>query len=302
MRYQWGSLPTTYNYTGQRLDGSTGLLYYGARYYDPALMRFVQADTLVPEPGNPQALNRYAYVYNNPLKYTDPTGHCAETDDKCWEVAAELQRLYGVGIGGIWTLSEIKLLLETVTDIALEFGNQDLTLGQKLFREVFGGRTTFVRRDSEALPFFQPGRALTSIDGNIYLPNGWTNDDRDWAKFVLAHELGHKWNLSEGMVQAVGGRPAGMAGPYDPGPEDPFRFPWETRKTAYAATNPSEDWAQTFAAWVYNRQDLGDLRRDYVQRQVSLLVNLLPPERPPTPAPQPVPSPPRPIPIGTVQP
>jgi RHS repeat-associated protein len=75
VRYQWGSLPTTYNYTGQRLDGGTGLLYYGARYYDPALMRFVQPDTLVPEPGNPQTLNRYAYTLNNPLKYTDPTGH-----------------------------------------------------------------------------------------------------------------------------------------------------------------------------------------------------------------------------------
>ena len=74
VRYQWGSLPTTYNFTGQRLDGDTGLLYYGARYYDPALMRFVQADTVVPEPGNPQALNRYAYVLNNPLKYIDSSG------------------------------------------------------------------------------------------------------------------------------------------------------------------------------------------------------------------------------------
>jgi len=80
VRYQWGSLPTTYNFTGQRLDGDTGLLYYGARYYDPALMRFVQADTLVPEPGNPQSLNRYAYVLNNPLKYTDPTSLFSEEE------------------------------------------------------------------------------------------------------------------------------------------------------------------------------------------------------------------------------
>ncbi|HID86638.1 MAG TPA: hypothetical protein EYP55_04565 [Anaerolineae bacterium] len=36
--------------------------------------RFVQADTIVPEPGNPQALNRYSHVLNNPLRYTDPTG------------------------------------------------------------------------------------------------------------------------------------------------------------------------------------------------------------------------------------
>jgi len=40
--------------------------------------RFLQADSIVPEPGNPQALNRYAYVRNNPLRHTDPTGHSAE--------------------------------------------------------------------------------------------------------------------------------------------------------------------------------------------------------------------------------
>jgi hypothetical protein len=37
--------------------------------------RFVSADSIVPEPGNPQAWNRYSYAYGNPLRYTDPTGH-----------------------------------------------------------------------------------------------------------------------------------------------------------------------------------------------------------------------------------
>lgn len=40
--------------------------------------RFIQPDTLVPEPGNPQALNRYTYVLNNPLRYADPSGHRLE--------------------------------------------------------------------------------------------------------------------------------------------------------------------------------------------------------------------------------
>jgi len=44
-----------------------------------SLSRWVQPDTLVPEPGNLQSLNRYAYVLNNPLKYTDPTGHVEDT-------------------------------------------------------------------------------------------------------------------------------------------------------------------------------------------------------------------------------
>ncbi|MCP4252170.1 MAG: hypothetical protein GY775_01960, partial [Candidatus Scalindua sp.] len=39
------------------------------------LGRFISADPIVPDPTNPQALNRYSYVLNNPLKYTDPSGH-----------------------------------------------------------------------------------------------------------------------------------------------------------------------------------------------------------------------------------
>jgi hypothetical protein len=48
-----------------------------ARYYDPFLARFTQADTIVPEAGNPQGLNRFAYTRNNPVLYTDPSGHTA---------------------------------------------------------------------------------------------------------------------------------------------------------------------------------------------------------------------------------
>ncbi|OGO23027.1 MAG: hypothetical protein A2144_11680 [Chloroflexi bacterium RBG_16_50_9] len=69
-----GDVPTDKKFTGQRLDG-TGLYYYGARYYDPQIGRFISPDTIIPSPANPQSLNRYSYVYNNPLKYTDPSGH-----------------------------------------------------------------------------------------------------------------------------------------------------------------------------------------------------------------------------------
>ncbi|MFN3929152.1 MAG: RHS repeat-associated core domain-containing protein, partial [Thermoflexus sp.] len=75
-RYAIGTLPTDRQFTGQRWDSGLALYDYRARYYHPALGRFLSADTIVPEPGNPQALNRYAYVLNNPLRYTDPTGHC----------------------------------------------------------------------------------------------------------------------------------------------------------------------------------------------------------------------------------
>jgi RHS repeat-associated protein len=77
-----GALPTDFTFTGQRAEGF-GLCDYLARWYDPALGRFISADTVVPEPGNPQGLNRYAYVINNPLRYTDPSGHAACLDEEC---------------------------------------------------------------------------------------------------------------------------------------------------------------------------------------------------------------------------
>jgi hypothetical protein len=47
----------------------------GARWYDPEIGHFISADTLIPGAGNPLALDRFSYVYYNPLKYTDPSGH-----------------------------------------------------------------------------------------------------------------------------------------------------------------------------------------------------------------------------------
>ncbi|MCP4126412.1 MAG: RHS repeat-associated core domain-containing protein, partial [Gammaproteobacteria bacterium] len=71
---------TAKRYTGQYheegLAGSQGLYYYGARWYDPQLARFAQADTIVPDPGSAMAFNRYMYVAGNPIRFNDPSGNC----------------------------------------------------------------------------------------------------------------------------------------------------------------------------------------------------------------------------------
>jgi len=67
-----------YRYTGQELDAESGLYCYGARYYNAVLGRFVSADPSGPDIGNPQALNRYSYVLNNPIFLVDPSGYEGE--------------------------------------------------------------------------------------------------------------------------------------------------------------------------------------------------------------------------------
>src|SRR5262249_50469302 len=72
--YHANGLDPVYKYTGKPQSVGSGLYYYGARWYNQSLGRFLTRD---PNPGrlfNPQSLNLYVYVLNNPLRYTDPTG------------------------------------------------------------------------------------------------------------------------------------------------------------------------------------------------------------------------------------
>jgi RHS repeat-associated protein len=86
VRYASGETPTDYTYTGQRSEVSGfGLMYYNARWYDPSLGRFAQADSVVPEPSSPLAFDRFAYVNNNPMRYIDPSGNlCVEHGSKVY--------------------------------------------------------------------------------------------------------------------------------------------------------------------------------------------------------------------------
>jgi RHS repeat-associated protein len=70
-----GNMQTDRLFTGQRQIAGLGIYDYGARFYSPLLGRFLSADTIVPSAGDPQSLNRYSYGLNNPVKYSDPSGH-----------------------------------------------------------------------------------------------------------------------------------------------------------------------------------------------------------------------------------
>ena len=76
-----GNMFTDKLFTGQREMAGLGIYDYNARFYSPTLGRFLSADTIVPDAANPQALNRYSYVNNNPMNHTDPSGHWVDEYD-----------------------------------------------------------------------------------------------------------------------------------------------------------------------------------------------------------------------------
>jgi RHS repeat-associated protein len=98
-----GGYEVKYGYTGQEKDWEGNQLnYYGARYYDAQLGRFTQPDSMLPNPYDPQQINRYAYVRNNPIKYVDPSGNILITAvlivagaiaiDQGWNIYEDLQQ------------------------------------------------------------------------------------------------------------------------------------------------------------------------------------------------------------------
>ena len=175
-------------------------------------MQFVQPDTLIPQPSNPQSLNRYAYVFNNPILYNDPSGHKACTDDGyCGKLSDTsyqkhiysnaIKNVYDWNPEGNWSLKELETIYQTGRDI--ERYVDGLTGGKGLawMNEYLGGVSIFhgeAGRGSSSWPWKQ-----------IYLGKDWVNDYSSgdfWApKQLFAHELGHTWDMSSGNYLGIGG-------------------------------------------------------------------------------------------------
>jgi RHS repeat-associated protein len=85
-------------FTGLEHLDSTGFIHMNGRVYDPVIGRFASADPFVQAPGDPQSLNRFSYVRNNPLRYVDPSGFfglgCPECDigppGPLWDIDAPI--------------------------------------------------------------------------------------------------------------------------------------------------------------------------------------------------------------------
>ncbi|WP_444946838.1 RHS repeat-associated core domain-containing protein [Microbulbifer sp. VTAC004] len=90
-------LTTKRGYTGHEHLDRTGLIHMNGRIYDPTLGRFLSPDPLVQAPTYSQSWNRYSYVFNNPLSFTDPSGYAASEQDERPKVVDEPNDSSGQG-------------------------------------------------------------------------------------------------------------------------------------------------------------------------------------------------------------
>jgi len=206
-----GTLPIDYRYTGQRWEDGLGLYDYNARYYDPLIGRFSSADTIVPSPGDPQSLNRYAYVQNNPLKYTDPSGHALWAGD-------------GGGIAPLYSgspLHQERAENDTLTDNLSTFPhtfhqNSDLSRFLQLLHSIHPGsigilgpinrfNVPFVGHVTTPLPVpgHNVGHALIGAADGVFIGTGGKRDgngvyfssaaaifrDKKWREHLTIYEV-----------------------------------------------------------------------------------------------------------------
>jgi RHS repeat-associated protein len=110
-------------YSGEFMDSETGLYYLRARYYDPYIGRFTTEDSYWGEDENPLSLNLYTYCENDPIRYTDPSGHMS---------ANELDFYFGAGASQLYdengnykddTVAMMIPMIGVITDVACSEAN-----------------------------------------------------------------------------------------------------------------------------------------------------------------------------------
>ena len=101
---------TSKGYTGHEMVNDFDVIHMGGRTYNPVLGRFMQADPNIQFAGNLQSYNRYSYVMNNPMKYTDPSGYFLvsmfKKVSRYWKVIVAAAVVYfGAGAATGWVSS-----------------------------------------------------------------------------------------------------------------------------------------------------------------------------------------------------
>lgn len=268
---------TDIGYTGHRHNNinagaeNIGLIYMQARWYVPGVGRFLSADVLVPDPTNPQQFNRYSYVLNNALRYSDPTGHvcydhtagpellgtCVNEDGSTYSLLTPLPDLI-LFDGGGWTAAEMSVVNDGARQIALmlyKASGGQFSSPHQAFMAVYGGSVTFYKTGTECAEGCYgrwSGNNTINVYDDIY-KNGISripgeNTGAKWAVHELGHGFEAKVNTILGTNHIRNNLPTnianrdGFAGPF-PG--------WQQSKCTIDCNG--EIFADMFIGWAYGQ-------------------------------------------------
>jgi RHS repeat-associated protein len=225
-----GLLPaekTHHRFTGQYLDDATGLYYYGQRYYDPKLGRFVSPDPLYL--GDPKkcetnqiGCNLFAYANNNPMAFIDPTGlDGVVAGDAAFrkEVEKNLQKLdpsarVDAKTGEITQNWLVKTIFEAIGKVDPSAGHNQ---GRELVSQIIDSKqtTTIEKFSGDTATTWDPAKspATTAVDATIRFNPSFDPKVNEFdpstktvslvkmsTEVVLGHELIHATRVMTGSV------------------------------------------------------------------------------------------------------
>jgi RHS repeat-associated protein len=209
-RWRWpqeGTFPTEYRFTGQRIQSGLGLYFMGARQYDPALGRWISADTLVPDPANPQSFNRYAYVRNSPLRFVDPTGYYEED-----QIQQYLAATYGeTQAAAIWEAWQADPYWLWVLATAQNGDTLETSVGTLFFQESGDSFTIALAAsvDTRTLVHWQgTGRAKIIRNGEKVFDPWFDAENTSYGFFGgIRESCGPDWGVYQPIYDYSGGAP-----------------------------------------------------------------------------------------------
>jgi RHS repeat-associated protein len=143
---QTGTANNSITYAGYQYDKETGLYYLNARMYDPTTGRFLQEDTYRGSINDPLSLNLYTYCSNNPITYSDPTGHVAlrelvgENGQVSWDNESKTAKIIYNGVSKDYKVKDGKAYVTYKDGYEKEIGkmiNGRIDVSESYFNSTF---------------------------------------------------------------------------------------------------------------------------------------------------------------------